>query len=222
MASSLSASQISFISKGPKYIPPCQNRFSSRQTLKEIILKEYQSIIQCFKMGFNDYCISSSDQQARDFFSAIETFLRRLYTTPLPSKLQMRAQCESRLVKTIQKKLKNSNIILRQTDKSKVFHLGSAEDHHRKALEYMSKTNAYQELSSGINPYMDHLQAVLALIDPLLKKKQINLDQWKQTMRPDPKTIELAHLYFIPKPHKVCFDFITRVIYDVFFVFFFF
>ena len=68
---------------------------------------------------------------------------------------------------------------------------------------------------------MDHLQAVLALIDPLLKKKQINLDRWKQTMRPDPKTIELAHLYFIPKSHKVCFDFITRVIYDVVFSFFF-
>lgn len=169
-----------------------------------MITKECQSIIQCFKMGFNDYCISSSDRQAREFFSAIETFLRHFYTTPLPSKLQMRAQYESRLIRSIQKKLQKSNIIIRQTDKSKVFHLGSAEDHHRKALEYMSKTNAYQELPKNINPSMDHLQAVLALIDPLLQKKQINLDQWKQAMRPDPKTVELAHLYFIPKPHKVC------------------
>jgi hypothetical protein len=168
------------------------------------MMKECQSIIECFKNGFNDCCVSVSNPQAKDFFNSIEQLLRRLYTVPLSSKLTARVHYESRMVKSIQRKLRNSNIVIRQTDKSKVFHLGSAEDHHRKALEYMSKTNAYQEISSGINPYMDHLRAVLALIDPLLKNKQINLDQWKQAMRPDPNTIELAHLYFIPKPHKVC------------------
>ena len=50
---------------------------------------------------------------------------------------------------------------------------------------------------------MEHLQAVLKLIDPLLKNKSIDLKYWKRFMRPDVNTIELAHLYFIPKPHKV-------------------
>ncbi|CAF4437403.1 unnamed protein product, partial [Rotaria magnacalcarata] len=36
-----------------------------------------------------------------------------------------------------------------------------------------------------------------------LKNKDINLQLWKQYMRPNAATIELAHLYFIPKPHKI-------------------
>jgi len=67
----------------------------------------------------------------------------------------------------------------------------------------MQKTNAYEEISSGTNPYLDHVRAVLALIDPLLKNKAIDFKLWKRQMRPDPKTVELAHLYFIPKPHMV-------------------
>jgi hypothetical protein len=203
VASSLSSKQISFTTNGPKYVPPCQNRFSRRQSIDEIIRKEYQNIIEAFTIGFGRNNIPASDQRANDFFTSIENLLRRLYTTPLPLKLLARAQYEHRMVKSIQRQLKKSNTIIRSTDKSKVFHMGSAEDYHRKALEYMAKTNAYQEIPSGINPYMDHLRAVLALIDPLLKKKAINLEQWKQNMRPNAKTIELAHLYFIPKAHKV-------------------
>jgi hypothetical protein len=67
----------------------------------------------------------------------------------------------------------------------------------------MQRTNAYEEISTGINPCLDHLQVTLSSIDPLLKKKAIDLELWKNKMRPDPKTVELAHLYFIPKPHKV-------------------
>lgn len=108
------------------------------------------------------------------------------------------------MIGSIRHQLKKFHVIIRPTDKSKVFHLESVEDYHRKALEYMEKTNAYEEIPSGINPYLDHLRAVLTLIDPLLKNKAINLQLWKRKMRPDPKTIELAHLYFIPKAHKVC------------------
>ncbi len=50
---------------------------------------------------------------------------------------------------------------------------------------------------------MNHFRQVLALVDPLLQKKAINLNLWKQYMRPNVSTIELAYLYFIPKPHKV-------------------
>ena len=117
--------------------------------------------------------------------------------------MQARAQYEQHMLRTIRGKLKISNIIIRPTDKSKVFHLGSKQDYDRKALEYMKKTQAYEEILTNINPYLDHLRTVLTLIDPLLKNKAINLKLWKHQMRPDPKTLELAHLYFIPKPHKV-------------------
>ncbi|CAF3086307.1 unnamed protein product [Rotaria socialis] len=161
------------------------------------------NIVQSFKTGLTNNCISYSDQRAKDFFTAIENVLRRLYTTPLRSKLLARIQYESRLIRSTRHHIKKSNIIIRPTDKSKVLHLGSVHDYHRKALQYMSETNAYNEITSGINPCQNHLQMVLTLIDPMLKNKDINLQLWKQYMRPNAATIELAHLYFIPKPHKI-------------------
>ena len=70
----------------------------------------------------------------------------------------------------------------------------------------MTKTNAYKEIESGVNPCMDHLHQVLAFIDEAMKKKAIDMRIWKQYMRPNVYTVELAHLYFLPKPHKVDFN----------------
>ncbi|CAF1506685.1 unnamed protein product [Adineta ricciae] len=178
------------------------NRLSS-DLLDKIINQEFQYILQCFQTGFHRNCVSISDQRAQHFFAELETLVRQLYTTPIPTKLRRRAQYEQRTIRSIQRRLQASHSIVRLTDKSKVFHLGSQHEYHRKALEYMTKTNAYKELSNGNNLCADHLHKVLSIIDPLLKTKAINLKWWKSKMRPDSKTIELAHLYFIPKAHKV-------------------
>ncbi|CAF1565624.1 unnamed protein product, partial [Rotaria sordida] len=133
-----------------------------------------------FEKDLTKNCISASDQRAKDFFTDIENLLRRLYTNILPPKLLARAQYEHRIMKSTRRQLKKSNVIIRITDKSKVFHLGSVQDYHEKALQYMQDTNAYREITSGINPCHDHVQTVLALIDPMLKKREINLELWKQ------------------------------------------
>ncbi|CAF1255098.1 unnamed protein product [Rotaria sordida] len=202
VASSLKSKQVTYVTKGPKYVPPCQSRFSG-PTVDKFVTREYDNIVQCFENGLKKNCISYSDPQAKDFFIAVENLIRRFYTTPLPPKLFARAQYEHRMIKSIQRQLKKSNVVLRITDKSKVFHLGCVYDYHQKALQYMHETNAYREITSGINPCQNHVQTVLALIDPMLKKREINLEIWKQYMRPNVTTTELAHLYFIPKPHKI-------------------
>ena len=145
----LHQNNFSLITHGPKYVPPCQNRFTTRQSIDEIIQKEFQMIADAFKMGLNKNQMSTSDQRAKDFFQSIEQLLRQLYTKPLSPKLYARAQYEHRMIRNIQRRLKQSNTIIRPTDKSKVFHLGNVEDYHRKALEYMTKTHAYQQLSNG-------------------------------------------------------------------------
>ena len=154
-------------------------------------------------MGLSDNCVSATDQRAKEFFNGVETLLRQLFNKPLPHRLEMRARYDHQMVKNIQRILKQRNIIIRKTDKSKVFHLGSTDSYHQKSLEYMAKTNAYREIQDGRNPYRKHLEQVVALIDPLLKMKSIDLTIWKSNMYPRLDTIELAHLYFIPKPHKV-------------------
>jgi hypothetical protein len=209
VASSLSSRQLAFLANGPKYIPACQSRFS-RLPINTIISREHQKLVECFKPGFTDNCVSSSDQRAIHFFASIEALLRQLHTKPLSPRTLARAQYDHRMATSIYRVLNKREIILRKTDKSKVFHLGSAASYRQKSFDYMLKTQAYQRIESGMNPAMNHLREVLALVDPLLEKKRgIDLDLWKQNMRPNPATIELAHLYFIPKPHKVTTTYIV-------------
>jgi hypothetical protein len=49
VASSLSSKQLSLLVNDPKYVRACQNRLS-RQTIDEIITREYQNIFDCFKL----------------------------------------------------------------------------------------------------------------------------------------------------------------------------
>ena len=48
--SSLSSKQLSYLTKGLKYVPACQNRFSCH-SIDKIITQEYQNIVGSFKMN---------------------------------------------------------------------------------------------------------------------------------------------------------------------------
>ena len=202
VASSLSSKRLAFLANGPKYIPRCQSHFS-RLPIDTIIEREYQQLIDAFKNSMNTLCISATDTRALEFFASIKNLLYQLYTKPLSSRLLTRARYDHQMVRSIQHIRRKRAIIIQKTDKSKVFHVASASSYHQKSLEYMSKTNAYKQIINGINPCMDHLQQVLTFIDPLINKKAIDMNIWKQYMRPNINTVELAYLYFLPKPHKV-------------------
>ena len=197
----LSAEQLAFLDYGLKYVPPCQSRFS-RHSINEIIEQEYTKLHKQISDNLFNYCITASDQRAIDHFVSMKQLLQQLYTTPLPPRIAARAQYNHWMVKSIQYRLQQSNIIVRPTDKSKVFYFTSKNDFERKAHEYMIRTNAYEEITSGKCPLADDLQAVTSLLDSLLKNGRITRSQYKQ-MQPNIHKLELAHLYFIPKAHKV-------------------
>jgi len=113
---------------------------------------------------------------------------------------EIRARQELDLVKSIRRKLAKFELVLRQTDKSLVFHIGQAKDYERKATEYRTKTGAYLELSS--NPLNEILDKVTHLLKDLRAKKQILAWQYKKMM-PDRRKVKLGHMYFLPKSHKV-------------------
>ena len=200
--SGLSSRQLAFLAKGPKYVPVCQSRFS-RLPVDTIIEQEYQQLTEAFKVGFNSNCMSATNTRSTEFFAAVKHLLRQSYTKSLSPQLFARARHDYQMVTSIRHLQKKHKIVIQRTDKSKVFHLGSADSYHERALQYMAKTNAYREIENGMNPCMDHLRQVLTFIDSLMKKKAIDLNIWKRYMRPNINTVELAHLYFLPKPHKV-------------------
>jgi predicted transcriptional regulator len=197
----LSSKQLAFFDYGLKYVPPCQSRFS-RRSIDEIIEQEYKKLQQRISDNLFNYCMKSSDQRAIEHFASLKQLLQRLYTTSLSRRVAARAQFNHNMVKSIQRRLKQSNIIVRSTDKSKVFYFTSTSDFERKAHQYMTRTNAYQEITSGRCPLADDLNTVTTLLDSLFKNGRITKDQLKQ-MQPNIHKLELAHLYFIPKTHKV-------------------
>jgi hypothetical protein len=206
---------------GPKYVPKCQSQFSSSSSstssfssIQRIIEREYQMMSKVIRKSLADNCVSASDERANLFFTSLKDLLMKFYTTKLPRRLFRRARQDHLLTKQIQRQLRDSSccsssrssssnkIILRRTDKSKVFHLGSDDAYQEKAVMYMKKTNAYEEVKNEKCPLADNLSTVVELLDKLLKRKAISEKQYSM-MKPKKDKVELGHLYFLPKPHKV-------------------
>jgi len=103
-------------------------------------------------------------------------------------------------MKSIRQKIKKQKLILRLTDKSNNFYIGSANEFDKKAQKFFQETNAFIELS--YNPFHEILNKVIQLLNRLNSEKLILVRQHEQMM-PDRKNAELAHLYFNPKTHKV-------------------
>jgi hypothetical protein len=212
--SKLTSEQLALLARGPKYVPPCQIRFYKKEKREQIIEQEHQSILNKITQFFHQHSYCISEKRINEFSIDLKQLLQRLYTGKLPSKLYVRAKREYKLIMGIRRYLRQyRQVILRRTDKSKVFHLGDANDYHRKVLQYMQETEAYEEITSGISPLAINLQQVINLLNrlyhaekPLLTKKQY------EAMYPSNENeIELGHLYFIPKPHKVCFLFVKKM-----------
>lgn len=135
--------------------------------------------------------------------------------------MRVRAKREHKLIRSIHRHLhRYPQMILRRTDKSKVFHVGDANDYHTKVLQYMQETEAYEEITSGVSPLETNLQQVITVLNRLYKaeKPMITKKQY-ETMYPKEDNIELAHLYFLPKPHKVKWIFLKNTIKITSFIF---
>jgi hypothetical protein len=147
-----------------------------------------------------DNCVSASDERAKLFFTSLKTLLTRLYTTKLFCQLFRRIRQEYLLTKQIQRQLHFSS-----SNKSEVFHLGSTSDYHEKAIIYMNKKGAYEEVKNRRCPLVDNLSMVIELLDKLLKSKAVSQKQYS-TMMPKKDKVELGHLYFLDRLLRPIFD----------------
>ncbi|CAF1599908.1 unnamed protein product [Rotaria magnacalcarata] len=172
------------------------------KSLDEIADNEFQTIRSKTTACLGDHYTSASDEHAKEFFHLIKTRLYEFRSAPLSHKLMARAKHENQLVLSIQRKLKKANAIIRRTDKSKIFYICSSEEFEQKAIDYMKKTGAYQQITNAINPLGNIRHLITNLLDNLKEKKSITNEQWKN-MLPNLRNCELPHLYFIPKVHKI-------------------
>jgi hypothetical protein len=198
----LTSQQMQMFINGLKYVLPCQSRFS-RRPMKDIVNEQFQNMSTVVKNCLGDHRMSASDERAKEAFQELQHILHELYTKRSSRKIQKRAQYENKIVRMIKRMLnERSDIVIRRTDKSKVFYIGNRDEFVRKAEEYMSKTEAYEEIRDGRCPLADNLQAVRTLLGYLLTK-QVLTKQQHNRMLPNLNKLELGHYYGLPKPHKV-------------------
>lgn len=146
------------------------------------------------------YNIKSEYPVMKDLSVQLKNQLHSLYAASLSSRDVLRARDDFRIMRSIQRKLKRQNLIIRMTDKSNIFYIGRAIDFEKKVQAYREKTNAYQELTS--NPLEAILIKVTRLLNVLRAKNLIQANQYDEMM-PKRATVRLGYMYFNPKVHKV-------------------
>ena len=150
-----------------------------------------------------DNGILVNDERAKQTFQALEHIFHQCQSKKISKTLTIRAQREYRIVQQIQRLVRQrSDIVIRRTDKSKVFYIGKASEFERKAQKYMLQTEAYQEIAYGRCPLADNLRAVQAFLAYLVMKNVLSKKQRNQ-LCPKLNHLELGHYHGIPKPHKV-------------------
>ena len=71
-----------------------------------------------------------------------------------------------------------------------------------KAQDYMTRTEAYQEIITDRSPLADNLHAVQTLLGYLVNQKALTTQQ-RKNLSPDLNKLELGHYHGLPKTHKV-------------------
>ena len=132
----------------------------------------------------------------KQFSQQLQTCLHQQYMTPISYLNAYRTRKELNLVKSIRYRLKKEKLILRVTEKAEA---------------YRQKTDAYMELET--NPLAIVYDKVVHLLHDLRSKEHIKAWQLNK-MLPKRDDVELAYLYFLPKPHKVNFKFEFFNVYD--------
>jgi hypothetical protein len=190
-----------FYHLGPSYIRPNQSYLYSHERREKRLTSEHRSmmnaveshLIRFHRVPLRSPIIQRFSQQA-------EACLRQQYMASLSYLDIHRTRQELSMVQSIRFRLKKGEHVLRVTDKSGVFHIGHARDYEQKAEAYRRKTKAYVELDN--DPLWTVFDRVSHLLNDLRAKKHIHAWQLDKMM-PKRDKVALAHLYFIPKSHKV-------------------
>ncbi|CAF3353726.1 unnamed protein product [Rotaria socialis] len=124
----------------------------------------------------------------------------QLTKCPITTDKQRKQKNYGRLIKRLKHKLRSTNIVIKKTDKSKVFHLGKLQDYHKKSEEYMEKTEAYECLHQN-DPLPNLIESTNKYLLKLRLDNWITQKQYEQlSIKKD--EVELAHLFYLSKAHK--------------------
>lgn len=184
----LNRRETAILKLGPKYIPNDPHLAHQRMENEiEVVVKKINKI-------FVEHGWALPKQRLEIFIDSLEKILNDCHGI-YPPDVQLKG------IKNLLNKFEITQTIIRKTDKSKVFHLGKTDDYREKAQKYMTETKAYEHLGT-INPLESLVERTNNFLLGLSVNKHITLKQYEK-LRIKKEDAELAHLYFLPKAHKL-------------------
>lgn len=130
----------------------------------------------------------------------LELFTTSLEETLIECREKYPPSIELSDVGRLRHRFEATGTVIRKTDKSKVFHLGTIDDYRIKARAYMEKTQAYECLNTT-NPLESLVERTNDFLRSLWVNKHLSQKQYER-LKVKKEEAELAHLYFLPKAHK--------------------
>ncbi|CAF2066067.1 unnamed protein product [Rotaria magnacalcarata] len=190
-----------YLSRNGNYIRPNRTALRSYKERKQIVQEQHDIMFNQTKSWVSENChLNTRSILFSQFSDRLHACLMLHYVSPLPFVEQVRAQRDLHTMKSIRRKLKKRQLLLRETDKGGNLYVGPVSEFEEKAAEYRRKTGAYEELPSS--PIEEILSKVTRLLNDLhMKTKQLTPKQYKK-MIPSRLTVELAYMYYNPKTHK--------------------
>jgi hypothetical protein len=176
---------------GPKFVPSNPKQALDRLEKEIKVMKD--KVAEAWRRETRT--IGRNPILVEQFANRLEDELRNKISTETVNNTVI-----ERTLKRFQSEQKKGNIIFRQTDKSKVFHIDRPENYIQKSIAYMKKTDAYTEIEKS--PLSNMIENTEQLLRDLVNKKLLP-GKYFEKLCPNREEAELPHLYYNPKDHKV-------------------
>ncbi|CAF1953820.1 unnamed protein product [Rotaria magnacalcarata] len=190
-----------YLSQNRNYIRPNRTALRSYKERVKIVQEQHGIMVNQTKLRLPEKNgIDAGSKIFKQFSQRLLACLMLHYMTSLPFIEHVRTQRDLQTVKLIRRKLKNSQLLLRETARGGNLYGNHMNEFEEKAVEYRMKTGAHEELSSS--PIEEILSKVTHLLNDLyVKARQLSFQQYKK-MIPSRLTVELVYMYYNPKTHK--------------------
>ncbi|CAF1430909.1 unnamed protein product [Adineta steineri] len=138
---------------GPSYIRTNQSAIRPRKQQKIEIKNEHKDILSKVQNNLTEYHhVPRTHAIFEEYANQLFNYLNSCYFTPVPYKDHIEAREQSQTTASIRNKIKQFKLIIRVTDKSNNFYIGSAIEIEKKVQQYFMDTNAFTVIKENRLP----------------------------------------------------------------------
>ncbi|CAF1383690.1 unnamed protein product [Rotaria sordida] len=207
----LSQEQITFLNRGPTYVPPCQIHILSKSstTLAQIVTKQMAPLRRELTKLFTQYSVDLSRRM--NFEKEIQLSFNKSFLQSMPSVVEERALYEKELIQSIRIQIKKQQLILRRTaDDMNTYYLGRLDEFNQKSNEYVENSTCYELIETMDETHTEQQQQQLqeiiisinSQLEKLYQRKLINKDQLTKFSIHKRLKLKLPYLYFLPETNE--------------------